>query len=350
MKDVTEIVKEKAGSFVQYDESEILYEIEKMYAGRLELLPMDEAIKKYRFVREKMGKLVRVDRYAEKAIKERTGGYFIRIKRGAKIEKPVQTCLIMKRGGEQKPWNMIVVEEGARATVVTGCSGAALLSEGLHIGGTEFFVGENARLDYVMIHVWPRDIEVRPRSAAVVSKNGIFNSLYVALRPGAIIQMNPVVEAGRGAKVELLSILKGERGTVVDVGGEIHLTGRESSGLIKSRSVAYRKAKITVRSKIVGYGKSRGHVDCRGIVMEEGAEINAVPVLESRSRDTLLTHEAGVGKIEEEQLFYLETRGFSEEEATELVVRGFLSPRIPWLSRELRREIELLARVAARGS
>ena len=345
--DVTKGVEEKAGSFIQYDEDDIFYEVEKRYRGKIEILPMDRAIEKYRFVRENMGKLIRMDRYAKKAFEERTGGYFLRIRKNRVVDEPILTCMILRREIEQKPWNMVVVEEGSKAMVYTGCSAAAFLGRAWHIGATEFFIGRNARLDYVMIHVWPKTLEVRPRSSALVEENGVFNSMYVVLKPGARIQANPVVRAKDKARVELVNIMKGES-SILRIGGEIHLEGVDSRGLIKSRSVAYENAKIIARSKLVGYKRCRGHVDCRGIVMK--GEIEAIPVIESRSGEALLTHEASIGRIEEDQLFYLETRGFCREEAMEMIVKGFLNPEIPWLDRKMKKEIEILAEAAARGA
>ena len=153
----------------------------------------------------------------------------------------------------------------------------------------------------------------------------------------------------KNSSSELLSILKGAGDSFIDAGGGIFLEDG-SNGLIKSRSVAFDNSRIIARSRLIGGGAGRGHVDCRGIMMGDSASIEAIPVIESENRKAVLTHEARIGRIEEEQLFYLETRGFTEEEATELIIRGFLSPGIPWLEPGVRREMEKLVEIAAKGA
>ena len=350
MIDVKNLLKEKAGDFLQYDESKIIYSLKEMYKGKVELVPMNEAIKRPE-VKKRIGTLLQSEeKFSKKVLKERTGGYFVKVLKNQHVDIPIQTCILMSKSGEQKPYNMIVLEEGASATVYTGCSAAAITGKSFHIGATEFFIGEGAHLNYVMLHVWPKDVEVRPRSAALVEKNGSLHVVYAVLRPGALIQSNPVIKLRENASAQVVSILRGTEHSKMDIGGELHFEGRNSSGLIKSRSVVNGNSHITARAKLVARAPSKGHVDCRAILMGDKSSVEAIPIIESSREDATMTHEASVGKIEDDQLFYLESRGFTEEDAREMIIKGFLSPDMPWLSERMNTEIDRIVALSARGS
>jgi Fe-S cluster assembly scaffold protein SufB len=349
MIDVKAMLKQKAGDFLQVNESNIILSLQQMYEGRVELLRMEDALKRPG-VKRRMGSLLGRDKFSRKALEERTGGYFVRVLKNQHVDVPIQTCILLNKAMEQKPYNMIVMEEGAKATVYTGCSAAAITGEAFHIGATEFFVGKGAQLNYVMLHVWPEGVEVRPRSAAHVEEGGSFNSAYVVLRPGAIIQANPKVYLEKGASGHLTSILRGEGSTKLDIGGELHFKGEGASGILESRSVLGGRSQVRVAAKLVAEAPAKGHVDCRAILTSEQAQIEAVPIIESNQPDAALTHEASVGKIQEDQLFYLQARGFSEEQARQMIVKGFLSPDMPWLGDRMRQEIDRVVSLSAKGS
>ncbi len=342
--DVTNVLKEKAGSFLQVDESAYVEFVSEKFRDFIEIRPIEEVdVEIGRLFKEK-------DEYVKKAIKKRKGGYYIRVKEGAKVPIPIQTCLVMKNSKEQIPWNFIEVEKNAEVTVYTGCTGAALLGEALHLGVTEMLLHENAKLNYVMLHIWPSGFEVRPRTAVLVSRNARFNSVYVVLRPGAIIQSMPVVYLHENASADLVSIISGGEKSLIDVGAEAHLLGKNASAIIRSRAVAKENSRIISRGRIVAEAEGRGHIECKGVMLSRNASIASIPEIDARNEEALLTHEASIGRLEEEQLFYLMSRGFTEDEARELLIKGFLMPNLPWLSEELKKEIERIVNLSAKGT
>jgi len=311
-----------------------------------------EALRKYDWVKEYYWRAVPVDldKYTAITELEARHGYFIYVPPGVKVEEPIQACLFISRRGIAQPvHNIIIVDEGAELNLVTGCT--TIIEEGLHIGVSEFYVGRNAKISFTMIHGWSRDFEVRPRTGVVVEEGGEFVNYYINLNPAKTLQMLPTVYLKRGSSAYLTSVVLASGRSYYDVGGRLVFQGEGARGEIISRSVVKDFAKSIMRGELIAQAPQvRGHLECRGLVLSDEVDVVAIPILRSGYKDVELTHEAAIGRISEDELIYLMSKGFDEEEATSLIVRGFVDVGLDKVPESLRRQtsqiLELLVKYA----
>jgi len=332
--------RERSGSFVQKDTS-VLHARSKQEG--LEVIPIKEALKQYDWIEDYYWKLVAVDtdKYTAKVQLDLHNGYVIRALPGSKVIYPVQACLYLeKEGSSQNVHNIIVAEEGSELHIITGCATAAHLRRGLHVGISEFYVKKNAKLSFTMIHHWAEEMMVRARSVGRVEEGGLFLNNYICMKPVKSLQMYPTTHlVGKGAVARFHSLLVGNPGAEMDIGGRIVLKEADTRAEIVSRVIT-NGGNIIARGDLVGEVPGvKAHLECRGLILN-GGTIHAIPELEGKVDGVEMSHEAAVGKIAQEEIFYLMSRGLSEDEATATIVRGFLSVDIPGLPPQLKAEID----------
>jgi len=342
LKDVGLNLEKSPGAYVQVDQSKVFYT--SRYEN-VEVLPTAEAIEKYKWLKEYWWKAVPVDldKFTANVELEPFNGYFIRSKPNTKTTTPVQSCLMLKTfRSKQNIHNVIIAEENSEIHVITGCAAPTKLETALHLGITEFYVKKNAKLTFTMIHKWSSGTVVKPRAVAILEEGAVFINNYIILSPVKEIQTFPTVYLkGEGAKAELYSVIYGSGASKYDVGGRIVVEAKNTRGKVVSRAVATDETKIYARGHLVGKSPdTRAHLECNGLLLSDKAEIHAVPQLSALVSGTELSHEATVGKIEAEQLIYLMSRGLTEEQANDLIVRGFMTVRIPELPDALEKSID----------
>jgi len=191
-----------------------------------------------------------------------------------------------------------------------------------------------------MIHNWAEDIVVRPRSVAQVEAGGLFLNNYVCMKPVRSLQMYPVTHlVGEDAVARFYSIIVGSPGSEYDVGGRIFLKKPGTRAEIIARTIS-NGGRIISRGHLIGeVPEIKAHLECKGLLLKGGL-IYAVPELEGHADGVEMSHEAAVGKIAQEEICYLMSRGLNEEEATATIVRGFLNVDIPGLPAQLKAEID----------
>jgi len=331
----------RSGSFMQLNHTVIYKNIQKTYDNQLEIMDINDAIAKYPEVREKywwQAVPVDQDKYTAFSELQPAHGYFIRVFKGQKVDKPVQSCLMLQENARfQNVHNIIILEDGAEAQVITGCSLTPNVKKGLHLGISEFFIGKEAKLTFTMIHNWAQEFHVRPRSAAVVDDNGVFINNYVLLKPVHSIQSFPTATLiGEKSTASFNSILYGLSNSDIDIGSRIILEGKDSSGHAVSRAIVKDNAKIYARGALESIqDNSKAHLDCRGILMSPNGMMYAVPELISWAPGSYLSHEAAIGPIAEEEVEYLMSRGLNKDEAISLITRGFMDVKILGLPKML---------------
>jgi len=331
--------KERAGTFFQKDTS--IIHCHSAQEG-IQVLPIREALKQ-EWVKEYYWKLVPVDMDKFTAAVELNlhDGYVIRALPGSKSIYPVQACLYLdKEGLQQNVHNLIIAEEDSELHIITGCSTSPHMKRGVHVGISEFFVKKNAKLSFTMIHNWAEDMLVRPRSVAQVEEGGLFLNNYVCMKPVRSIQMYPTCHlVGKDAVARFYSIVSGSPGAEYDLGGRIFLREDGTKAEIVARTIS-NGGKIIARGHLIGEVPGvKAHLECKGLLLNGGL-IHAIPELEGRVDGVEMSHEAAVGKIAQEEINYLMSRGLGEEEATSTIVRGFLNVDIPGLPPQLRAEID----------
>jgi len=334
--------KDRAGSFLQRDCSVVFSTVK--YPG-LELMSTTDALKEHNWLKDYLWKAVPVDmdKYTAEVELEQTHGYFIRSEAGKKVTMPVQSCLFITTNKiGQKVHNIIIAEENSELHIITGCSVSHAVNSALHLGVSEFYVKRGAKITFTMIHNWSRGMEVRPRSAVVIEDDGTFISNYILMTPVKSLQMYPTAYCrGRNARATFQTIVYAPGDTKVDLGSRAVLQGEGSKAEIISRAIATDNAEVIARSDVIGEGaNAKGHIECRGLMLSDTAEIDSIPELKATRKDLDLSHEAAVGKIAEEGIQYLMARGLSKEEATSVIIRGFLNVDITGLPDALAREMK----------
>lgn len=330
----------RSGTYLQKDGTSVYSN--SLQEG-LEIIPIKTALEKLDWVQDYYWKLLSVDtdKYTARARLDLHNGYLIRALPGTKVAFPAQACMyIEKEGFSQNVHNIVIAEEGSELHMITGCATAAHVSKGLHVGITEFYVKKGAKLSFTMIHHWADDVEVRPRSAGVVEEGGLFLSNYISMKPVKSLQMYPTTYLmGKGAVARFYSLLVGSPAGELDVGGRVYLSAEETRAEIISRAIT-NGGNIVARGDLIGEVPGvRGHLECRGLILK-GGSIHAVPELTGKADGVDMSHEAAVGKIAQDEILYLMSRGLSEDEATATIVRGFLNVDIPGLPAPLKEEID----------
>ncbi|MDD5701482.1 MAG: SufD family Fe-S cluster assembly protein [Dehalococcoidales bacterium] len=330
----------RSGTFLQKDNTPVHFSTEQ---EGIEVIPTSEALDKYKWLEEYLWKAVAVDtdKYTANVELNQADGYFIRALPGQKSIFPVQACLYLaKKQSIQNVHNIVIAEEGSELHIITGCTTAPRHDPGLHLGVSEFYIKKNARVTFTMIHQWNPEVSVRPRTGVVIEENGLYLSNYVLMKPVGSLQMNPIARCvGENAVVRFNGIMVAAQGSNLDVGSRTILDAKGSRTEMISRAIT-NGGNIIARGYIEGNAPDvKGHLECRGLIMEGGGEMYAIPELKGNLSGIDLSHEAAVGKIAEEEVEYLMARGLTREEATATIIRGFLRVDIEGLPPELNNEI-----------
>ncbi|MDI6692132.1 MAG: SufD family Fe-S cluster assembly protein [Anaerosomatales bacterium] len=348
----------RSGTYFQVDRSPIYERVTEMYGGKLEIMSTAQALQLYpELMYEKYywrAVAPDKDKYTAQVALQPTEGYFIRVLPGQKIEKPIQACLFVSENNiSQNVHNVIIMEEGSEATVITGCTIHPKVREGLHAGISEFYVGKGAKLTFTMIHNWAENFDVRPRTGIVVEEDGTYVNNYVLLKPVKSIQSFPVARlVGARSRAVFNSIVYGLADSYIDIGSESVLEGPGSRSEAVARTVTRDRAIVYSRGRLVGRTNDcKAHLDCRGMVQSEQSTQWAIPDLASEGAPGAeLSHEAAISPIAAEEIYYLMSRGVPKDEAVSMITRGFLDLEIPGLPPALKRQIDKALEETAKES
>lgn len=341
----------RAGSFLQIDQSGVCT---NCGTESIELMNMKDAMEKHDWLKDYMWKAVAIDadKYtAETALRE-SGGYFIRSLPGTKEVFPIQACMFI--GGAdvaQTVHNIIIAEENSELHIITGCTTGSDIQRALHVGVSEFYLKKGAKITFTMVHNWAEQVEVRPRTGVILEDNSTYISNYILTSPVRTIQTYPTAYCqGKNSKAVFQSILGGQKDSVLDTGSRTILTGKNSSTEMVTRAVSKDQSQVYTRGDLVGRSSEvKGHLECMGLVLSDESSIYSVPELEGSATNLELSHEAAVGKIAEEEVQYLMSRGLTEDEAASMIVRGFLSMDITGLPPELAAETKKMLDLSLQG-
>lgn len=327
--------RERAGSFLITDKN--VSNIEN-WSKKLEMMSLSKALQKYAWLKDSV-----------KSVSERPLGYFMRVLPGATIECPIQAGFYMKENEYQTVQNIFVAEPNSKVNLISGCTSAT--EKGRHFGITRYYVRENASLSVTKIHYWPPYSSSLSRNSIIVEKNATFVSNYIALAPGKKEEAHSVIDVKKDGIARINSIIYARRGSDFHVDDEILLNEENARAEILSKTISD-GGKTFVREYISGRDReTRGHIECDGLLLNDQGVIHTIPELEAVHPQTDLSHEAAVGKISQEELNYLMSRGIDEETAKSLIIRGFLEVEIKGLSRGLQKSIEELAeRIVVEGT
>ncbi|NJE01092.1 SufD family Fe-S cluster assembly protein [Thermococcus sp. JdF3] len=344
-----------AGLAVQTDTGVIYNEFLREWEKKgLIVLPMEDAVRRYPdVVKRHFLQMFRADESKLAAYHTAVwnGGIFLYLKEGLKVPFPLHLFFLIQESAlAQAPHIIIIAEKNTEFHLIEGCTAPILLKHSLHLDMTEAYIGDGARAQLTVLQNWPEYVHTRPMTRARIGKGARFINTTVGLGTGRSNIANPKYWVDENGYVELNGIILGQNDWYVDLGGEMYLRGRGAAGINASKAVIMDESTVITRGVIKAEApRTRGHISCDALLMSDSATMETYPGLVSRVDDAELSHEAAIGKIREEELFYLMSRGLSEEKATQLIVKGFLEPMLKDIPMEFLVEIRKIIELAVSG-
>ena len=343
-----------AGLAVQSDTSIVLNDFLKEWRKKgLIVESMEDAIRNHPIVKDLF--LKQFNPYESKLAAYHTavwnGGIFLHVAQGLKVPIPLHLFFLIQNSAmAQAPHIIIHAEPNSEIHLIEGCTSPVLVRHSLHLDMTEAYIGEEANVKLSVLQNWPEYVHTRPMTRARIGKNAEFINTTVGLGTGKSNIANPKDWVDEGGYVELNGIILGQKDFYVDLGGEINLDAPGARGLNASKSVIMDKSSVITRGLIrANAPKTKGHISCDALILNPEARMETYPGLISQVDDAELSHEAAIGKIREEELFYLMSRGLKEEEATQLIVKGFVNPLLKDIPVEFVVEIRKIIEMAVSG-
>jgi len=346
---------DRAGLYMHVDQRTVYSNVNEMFEGKIEIMDIKDARVKYDWLEEYRWNLVNPDDdvYTKEVAEDYSGGYFLRILPGASVTFPLISCLMMtQHDSEQRVHNIVIAEEGCDAQILTTCVQNTPQMKATHLGVSEIYVKENAKLTFTMVHNWGVQTKVRPRSVTHIAEGGEYINNYICLTPVHDVQMFPkALCEGDRSKVVFNSVLFVQDGSHMDIGSWAVLDGKGSSAELNARAISVGNSKLVARITVDGNSEDcRGHIECRGLVLDDNSVLEAIPILHAATKGPDLTHEAAVGKLSEREIMYLMSRKMEKDEAIGALVRGFLDIEIVGLPESVRKGIDKVAEIVVDAS
>ncbi|WP_096436749.1 Fe-S cluster assembly protein SufB [Alteribacter populi] len=347
-----------AGVSAQY-ESEVVYHNmkEELEEQGIVFKDTDTALKENEDIfREHFGKVIPPSDNKFSALNSAvwSGGSFIYVPKGIKTDTPLQAYFrINSENMGQFERTLIIADEDSSVHYVEGCTAPVYTTNSLHSAVVEIIVKKNAYCRYTTIQNWAPNVFNLVTKRAVAEEGA--NMEWVDGNIGSKLTMKypAVIMKGRGARGNILSIAIAGKGQHQDAGAKVHHLAPDCSSTIVSKSISKQGGKVTYRG-ICHFGRksegSKSKIECDTLIMDNESTSDTIPYNEIFNNDITLEHEATVSKVSEEQLFYLMSRGVSEQEATEMIVMGFIEPFTKELPMEYAVEMNRLIKFEMEGS
>lgn len=347
-----------AGVGAQYD-SEVVYHnvSEELTSQGVLYMDMETAVKEYEdLVKPYFMKLVPPSDHKFAALHGAvwSGGSFVYVPAGVQVDIPIQSYFRLNApGAGQFEHTLIVVEKGAKIHYIEGCSAPKYYVNNLHAGCVELFVKEGATLRYSTIENWSRNMYNLNTKRSVVDKNGTiewisgsFGSKVSMLYPMSILR-------GEGARSEFTGVTFGGSGQHLDTGSKVVHAAPYTTSTINSKSISKNGGIAVYRgllSATPNAHHSKSTVSCESLMLDNESRSDTVPVISVGNDNIDIGHEAKIGRISDEAIFYLMSRGLSEEEAKAMIVRGFVEPIAKELPLEYAVEMNNLIKLELEGT
>ena len=255
-------------------------------------------------------------------LKKPKEGYFIWIKK--QIDFPLFACIsIASKNIQQELGNLLVVEKNLNILLRGACNTLKKNLCGIHKAEGKIVLKENSSLNYEHIHSWHREDIVLPNYEFLLEKNSKLDYTYKNLFTPKKLKIKTILNLLEEASCNLKMVADCNF-TETEIIDTLVLKEKGASGQIQLRLVGGKNSKILAHSQILARAPCKGHLDCQGLLIDKSSSISLVPELICKNKQSQITHEASIGKIEEEQLNYLRMRGLNEKEAINLIINGFL--------------------------
>lgn len=347
-----------AGLGAQYD-SEMVYHrnIPELEEQGVIFCDPETALKKYPDIfREYFGTVVPIKDNKFSALNSAvwSGGSFVYIPKGVKVSIPIQSYFrINSQNLGQFERTLIIAEEDSFVHYIEGCTAPTFTTNSLHSAVVEIIAKKGARVRYSTVQNWSHNVYNLVTKRAIAYENALVE--WVDGNIGSCVTMKypAIVLAGKGAKGEVLSIAFAKSGQIQDTGAKmIHLADNTSSR-VTSKSISKENGLSSYRGLVkveAGLKNIKSKIECDALLLNEESKTSTYPYMDIRSKETTIEHEATVSRLSEEKLFYLQSRGLSEEEAAMMVVSGFIDPLVKELPMEFALELNRLIQLEMEGS
>lgn len=347
-----------SGVSTQYD-SEVVYEnmLKEVEEKGIIFMDTDSALKKYpELFKEYFAKLVPMsdNKFAALNTAVWSGGTFIYIPKNVKLDMPLQAYFrINTKDMGQFERTLIIVDEGADVHYLEGCTAPNYSSDSLHAAVVEIYIKDNAHCRYTTIQNWSNNVYNLVTKRAKVEANGHMEWIDGNLGSGITMKYPCCILNGDSAKGTCISVAFAKDQQILDAGAKmIHLAPHTSSKII-SKSIGHNGGEVSYRG-IVKHAKNainaKSSIECDTILMDDKSKSDTIPINIIDNDTSSIAHEATVSKINDEQLFYLMSRGLSEEQAIQMIIMGFIDEFSKELPMEYAMELNQLINLEMEGS
>ena len=283
-----------------------------------------------------------------------SGGSFVYVPRGVQVSIPLQSYFRLNaKGAGQFEHTLIIVDEGASLHFIEGCSAPKYNVANLHAGCVELYVRKNAKLRYSTIENWSKNMYNLNTKRALVEEGGVIEwvSGSFGSHTGCLYPMS--VLKGDGSRMTFTGVTFAGAGQDLDTGAKVVHIGKNTSSYMNNRSISKSGGVSTFRSSVVVEKTARGaksSVSCQSLMLDSESRSDTIPAMDVRTRDAAIGHEARIGSISGDAVFYLMSRGLTEEDARALIVSGFADNVSKELPVEYAVEMNNLIRLEMKGS
>ena len=347
-----------AGVAAQYESTVLYHKVrEDLEAEGVIFLDTDAGLQEYEDVfREHFATVIppNDNKFAALNTAVWSGGSFIVIPEGVKVDIPLQAYFrINKQNMGQFERTLIIAEPGSYVHYVEGCTAPIYSSDSLHSAVVEIIVKEGARVRYTTIQNWSNNVYNLVTKRAVAEKNATMEWIDGNIGSKVTMKYPAVWLTGEGAKGEVLSVAYANDGQHQDAGAKMVHAAPYTTSNILSKSISKGEGRTSYRGLVQineGAHHARSAVKCDALMLDDTSRTDTYPYMEIEQEDATIEHEATVSKVSDDQLFYMQSRGIDEDEATAMIVRGFIEPIARELPMEYSVELNRLIALEMEGA
>jgi Fe-S cluster assembly protein SufB len=347
-----------AGAGAQYESEAVYHSLKEEWERQgVVFMDSDSGLREYEdLYREYFGTVVPAadNKYAALNTAVWSGGSFVYIPPGVKVEIPLQAYFrINAQNMGQFERTLIIADEGSQVHYVEGCTAPTYSTDSFHSGVIEILVRPGARVRYTTIQNWSHNVYNLVTQRAVAYEDATMEWVDGNLGSKLTMKYPSVYMMGRGAKAEILSIAFAHKGQHQDAGAKAIHGAPHTTSSITAKSISKSGGRAGYRGLVKVYQGAHGaksNVICDALILDEHSRSDTYPVMEIDEEDASISHEATVSKVSDEQLFYLQSRGISEEQAMMMIVNGFIEPIVKELPMEYAVEMNRLIQLEMEGS
>ncbi len=347
-----------AGVGAQYESESVYHSLREEWEKLgVIFLDMDTGLREYpEIVKEYFGTIIPSadNKFAALNTAVWSGGSFVYVPKGVKVDIPLQAYFrINAENMGQFERTLIVVDEGAEVHYIEGCTAPVYTTNSLHSAVVEIVVKKDGKCRYTTIQNWANNIYNLVTKRAVAYENSQMEWVDGNIGSRLTMKYPSVYLMGRGAKGEVLSVAYAGEGQHQDAGAKMVHAAPDTTSRITNKSVSKNGGRTTYRglAKVMpGATNAKVNVVCDALILDDRSASDTIPYIEIEEDRATLAHEATVGKIGEDQLFYLQSRGLSEAEALSMIVLGFMEPFTRELPMEYAVELNRLIQMEMEGS